>query len=86
MKEDILNFDEAAELLKTSKPTLYRWIREGRLRCFKAGREWRFYRRDLEMFLESSDAEKEVIKRELRHAVAFYAERLRKKGITEDEH
>jgi len=81
MNKDILSFEEAAELLKTSKPTLYRWIRDGRLRCFKAGREWRFYRRDLDSFLESSDVGREVIKSELRRAIAFYEERLKKKSV-----
>ncbi len=48
---DLLDLDEALALLKTTRPTLYRWLREGRLRGMKVGRQWRFTRADLERFL-----------------------------------
>lgn len=50
-QEELLDMDEALDLLKTSRPTLYRWLREGRLRGMKIGRQWRFTREDLERFL-----------------------------------
>jgi len=50
--EEVLTFQAAVAFLKTSKPTLYRWIAEGKVKAFKAGRQWRFYRRDLIKFLE----------------------------------
>jgi excisionase family DNA binding protein len=49
---DVVTFEEAVGFLKTSKPTLYRWIAEGKVKAFKAGRQWRFYRQDLVKFLE----------------------------------
>ena len=81
MDKDILNLEEAADVLKTSRPTLYRWIHEGRIKAFKAGRKWRFYRSDLLAFLETSDQEKEVKKRLLLQGIALYSERLREKGL-----
>lgn len=53
--DDVLDMDEAVAFLKTTKPTLYRWIRLGKVQGFKAGRQWRFYRRDLRKFLEYED-------------------------------
>jgi excisionase family DNA binding protein len=80
LEREFLDFKEAVELLKTSKPTLYRWIREGRVKCHKAGREWRFYREDLLSFVDSSDAGREALKRELRKAIQLYDSLLRKDG------
>ena len=53
--DDVLDMDQAVAFLKTSKPSLYRWISLGKVKGFKAGRQWRFYRRDLRKFLEYED-------------------------------
>jgi len=53
--DDVLDMDQAIAHLKTTKPTMYRWIAQGRIQGFKAGRQWRFYRRDLRKFLEYED-------------------------------
>ena len=53
--DDVLNLDQAVAFLKTTKPTLYRWLAQGKVQGFKAGRQWRFYRRDLRKFLEYED-------------------------------
>ena len=79
VNQDILNIDEAAAFLKTSKPTFYRWLGKGKIKGFKAGREWRFYRSDLVEFLESSDQETEALKRELRRLIEFFDNRIKKK-------
>lgn len=55
--EEIVEFEAAQALLKTTRSTLYRWIRQGRLRAMKAGRQWRFRREDLRRFLEGESAE-----------------------------
>lgn len=52
---DIIDFAEASELLKISHPTLYRWVNEGKVRAFKVGRQWRFYRNDLLDVVNKSD-------------------------------
>jgi excisionase family DNA binding protein len=53
--DEVLDLKAATEFLKVSKPTFYRWLAQGKLKGFKAGQQWRFYRRDLEKFLESEE-------------------------------
>jgi len=53
--EDTLDFRQAQEFLSTTRVTLYRWIAQKRVRAFKAGRQWRFYKADLIQFLEQPD-------------------------------
>ena len=49
---DLLEIKAAIRLLKTSRPTFYRWLRAGRLKGVKVGRQWRFARADLERFVQ----------------------------------
>lgn len=41
---EILNVEEAADLLRVSNQTVYNLIKQGRLTAAKIGREWRFSR------------------------------------------
>lgn len=50
-KPDILNLTEVADLLRVSNQTIYNMIRDGRLKAYKFGREWRFFRKDIEAFI-----------------------------------
>ena len=50
---DILNLEETAELLRVSNQTVYNMIRAGRIKAYKAGREWRFLRSDIAAYLNS---------------------------------
>ena len=52
----ILNLDETAELLRVSNQTIYNMIKEGRLKAYKIGREWRFMKKDIESFIYSSSS------------------------------
>ncbi len=49
-KLDLLSLEEAAKVLGVSRSTINRWQREGRLRGFKVGRQWRFKSTDLGKF------------------------------------
>ena len=49
--DNLLDMNQAIELLKTTRPTFYRWLRSGKLKGMKVGRQWRFYRADIERFL-----------------------------------
>jgi type IV pilus assembly protein PilB len=49
---DVVDMAEAIRLLKTTRPTFYRWLRSGRIKGMKVGRQWRFYRADVERFLQ----------------------------------
>ncbi len=48
---ELLDMAQAIEMLKTTRPTFYRWLRSGKLTGMKVGRQWRFYREDIERFL-----------------------------------
>jgi len=52
---ELLDMAQAIAVLKTSRPTFYRWLREGRIKGMKLGRQWRFYREDVERFLKGQE-------------------------------
>lgn len=54
-KDELVDMEEAIKLLKTSRPTFYRWLRAGRITGMKAGRQWRFRRDDLDEFLNGKE-------------------------------
>jgi len=53
--DEVLDLTAAAAFLKVSKPTFYRWLAQDRIKGFKAGTQWRFYRKDLQKFLETEE-------------------------------
>jgi excisionase family DNA binding protein len=54
-EDELLDMNQAIEILKTSRPTFYRWLRAGRIKGMKVGRQWRFYREDIERFLRGQE-------------------------------
>lgn len=52
---DLVDMEGAIALLKTTRPTFYRWLRTGKLKGMKVGRQWRFYRADVERFLKGEE-------------------------------
>jgi excisionase family DNA binding protein len=51
METDFLNTDEAAKFLKLAKPTLYKYVKEGRLPAIRMGKVWKFHKKLLEEWL-----------------------------------
>ena len=51
---DVLNLDETANYLRVSNQTIYNMIRDGRIKAYKVGREWRFLRADITSYLNES--------------------------------
>lgn len=51
-ESELIDMEEAIERLKTTRPTFYRWLRSGRIKGMKVGRQWRFYPEDIERFLK----------------------------------
>ena len=47
----LLTFQEAAQLLRVSRATLYRLLGSGQLVGHKVGRGWRFYKTDIHLFV-----------------------------------
>lgn len=56
MQEDVLNLEQAIELLGVSEKTLIKLLREEHLPARKIGREWRFNREALLHWLASGDS------------------------------
>jgi len=50
--ERLLTPEDVAHRLNVSIVTVGRWLRGGKLKGVKAGRQWRVRERDLEAFLE----------------------------------
>lgn len=52
---DLLDLDQAVAFLSTTRPTFYRWLRTGRVKGLKVGRQWRFRKEDLERYLKGEE-------------------------------
>jgi excisionase family DNA binding protein len=53
--EELLSLPEAAERLGVSIYTVRRWIKDGKLRAFRPGKEYRVQEADLEEFLAARE-------------------------------
>ena len=51
-RDEVLTAEEAAEYLRMALSTLYRYMRDGRVPCFKVGSRWRFKRSLLDEWIE----------------------------------
>ena len=49
---EVYTLVEVKDLLGVSRRTLYDWIKAGKLKAFKAGKEWRVTRKAVEEFTE----------------------------------
>ncbi len=78
----LLGMQQAIELLKTSRPTFYRWVRQGRIKGHKVGRQWRFYREDVERFLKGQEPRIEL-RADPTPLVATLARRLQEFGVSD---
>ena len=54
-EDDIVSMEQAIDLLKTTRPTFYRWLRSGKIKGMKVGRQWRFYRSDIDRFMKGEE-------------------------------
>jgi len=52
--DSVLTSDEASQYLKTSKPTLLKYVRLGKIKATRVGREWRFLQSELYRFLKGT--------------------------------
>lgn len=51
-KEEYYTIEEVAEMLKVVYLTVYRWIQEKKLIAYKAGKQYRIKKQDLDKFIE----------------------------------
>ncbi len=54
LNRPLLTVHETADQLKVKESTIRSWIRSGKLRAIKFGREWRVTVKDLERFLNEN--------------------------------
>lgn len=57
-KEQYYTIEEVAKMLKVVYLTVYRWIKSEKLKAFKIGKQYRIKEKDLNNFIENSNAEK----------------------------
>lgn len=77
---DLLDLDQAIARLATTRPTFYRWLRSGRLKGLKVGRQWRFRVADIEAFLHGA-APAETLTADIRPLQTVLAGHLKQAGI-----
>ena len=51
----LIDMKEAIRLLRTTRPTFYRWLRSGKISGMKVGRQWRFTREEIDRFLKGEE-------------------------------
>lgn len=51
-KQKVLTTTEAMEYLRTTRVTIFKMIKDGRLRANKVGREYRFLKTELDNYLK----------------------------------
>jgi len=54
--DDIMTVEEVAKYLKLKPQTVYKWAQEGQIPGTKLGKEWRFRRRILDEWIDTSIA------------------------------
>ncbi len=79
---EILTMAQAIEMLKTTRSTFYRWVREGKLKGTKVGRQWRFHVKDVERFL-AGEGPRIDLPVNISPLINKLEERLRETGVSE---
>jgi excisionase family DNA binding protein len=77
---DLLDMEQAIRFLKTTRPTFYRWLRAGKIRGMKVGRQWRFNREDVERFLKGEHPRIDLPV-SIEPLIEVLEQRLRKSGV-----
>ncbi len=53
-RDEIMNVEDVAKYLKLKPQTVYKWAQEGQIPGTKLGKEWRFRRRILDEWIDTS--------------------------------
>jgi len=77
---DIVDMKEAIKLLNTTRSTFYRWIREGKVKGMKVGRQWRFYREDIDRFMKGEEPRIEL-SANIQPLIEYLRERIERPGV-----
>jgi len=79
--DDLLDMNQAVALLRTSRPTVLRWLRAGKIQGVKAGRQWRFPRKAIDRFLKGQEPITEL-NADINPLLGALNERLTKCGVS----
>jgi len=60
INEQFYSIEEVAKMLKVAYLTVYRWIQAGRLPSYKAGKQYRIKKIDLDSFIKSYKNKKKI--------------------------
>jgi len=60
MEREVLTTKEAVEYLRITRTTIFKLIREGRIKTTKAGRDYRFLKSELDKFLRGENEEPKI--------------------------
>ena len=52
LKDKYYSIEEVAEMLKVAYLTVYRWVQAGKLRAYKAGKQYRIEQAELNKFVK----------------------------------
>lgn len=52
----LLKVGEVARYLQVRRPTIYQWIRDGRIPALRVGTRWRFRKEDINRWMEMESA------------------------------
>lgn len=52
---DVVTLQQLAEFLQVSEQTVRRFVKAGKIKAFKLGKDWRFYKTDIEKWIEESE-------------------------------
>ncbi len=53
MKYEFLTVEEVANILKVTKMTIYRYVKAGKIRAYKVGKDFRINKEEFDKFLTS---------------------------------
>lgn len=53
VEEQYYSIEEVAKMLKVAYLTVYRWVQSGKLKAYKAGKQYRIKKEDLDMFIDN---------------------------------
>jgi putative resolvase len=59
-KPDFYLVEELAEKLRVNKMTIYRWIKAGKIKALKIGKEFRIARMDFEQLINKTIEKKRI--------------------------
>lgn len=54
VREETITVPEVAKMLRLSRQTIYNFVRDGKLPCFKIGSKVRFHRADIEALMNTT--------------------------------